>query len=394
MIAKDLRKLNIDPPKVPPVKVLPPTSVPPISLKPDEDAFAPVIMGDNSSAAGGSGSTPGTVTVPETKEEPSTENVEVPETPDAPEENSHEEWYGRAQGYLDEYLGREGFSYDVNADELYRTFRQQAMAKAEASRRDATARAAGLTGGYGSTYAGAVGNAAYDSAMESVDEIIPELYNAAYSRYQQEGQDLLTKASVAGQIGDRLYNESQTKAQNSAQAVVDQQIAEEELLASIIDPEGSNKKIIAALQNYSTPQGQAKYLASQILAEGETKETHPWKLTEAEAAELMAEYGLPMLEESTWEAIDDGGTNWWGGIDTDATVRNENGEEFTLGDLEDALAKTMGKDAAKAYVEKLWNELFVNIQPKESASNAQSGETFVTAFNNGNNPIVSSYRKK
>lgn len=179
----------------------------------------------------------------------------------------YEKMHKMRDEYLDEYLNREGFSYDINADELYKTFRQQALAKAEASRRDATARAAGLTGGYGSTYAGAVGNAAFDSAMESVDEIIPELYDAAYSKYQQEGEDILSKASLAGQMGDNLYSEKQAKIKAENQAKEDQKAAEDEAYKAATDPEGRNANIIANLKAHTTVDQQLNYLLKLVNAD-------------------------------------------------------------------------------------------------------------------------------
>ncbi len=121
----------------------------------------------------------------------------------------HEDAYELQKQYLEEYLGRGEFDYDINTDEMYKLYRQQALDTAEKLRRDTTAQAAGLTGGYGSTYAAAVGSEAAADYMHDFDaEIAPELYEAAYSRYKNEGADLLEKSDIAGALGDSLYQGS------------------------------------------------------------------------------------------------------------------------------------------------------------------------------------------
>jgi hypothetical protein len=53
-----------------------------------------------------------------------------------------------------------------------------------------------MTGGYGNSYAATVGNQAYQSYLDKLNDVIPELYQLAYDRYQQEGQNALNKFSV------------------------------------------------------------------------------------------------------------------------------------------------------------------------------------------------------
>ena len=267
-------------------------------------------------------------------------------------EKTYEDYYQMQKDYIEKYINREDFSYDVNADELYKTFRQQALAKAETARRDATARAAGLTGGYGSTYAGAVGNAAYDSAMQSVDDIIPELYNAAYTRYQNEGSNILNKASLAGQMGDNLYNKEQLKIENENKAKDEQEATRNKARDAAIDPEGKNAQIITNMKNLSTTQSQLEYITKMINA-GYISEDEGVDLLDAYKTSTVSK--LP-LNQSTWNVVSDGGVNI-GGINRDATVKNENGVEYTLGQLFRELKKTMTAQEARQYIYKLQEEL-------------------------------------
>lgn len=48
-----------------------------------------------------------------------------------------------------------------------------------------------MTGGYGNSYAQTVGQQAYNQQLAQLNNIIPDLYQMAYNRYRDEGQDLL-----------------------------------------------------------------------------------------------------------------------------------------------------------------------------------------------------------
>jgi hypothetical protein len=55
---------------------------------------------------------------------------------------------------------------------------------------DTMGQAAGLTGGYGSSYGQAVGQQQYDAYLQRLGEVYPELYSMAYGRYRDEGAAL------------------------------------------------------------------------------------------------------------------------------------------------------------------------------------------------------------
>ncbi len=97
---------------------------------------------------------------------------------------------------LDKILNRESFSYDFNADPIYRQYREQYMNDGKRAMKDAMGNAAALTGGYGNSYAASAGSAAYNSYLEKLGEIVPSLMEAAYKRYsdgiQKDRNDLET----------------------------------------------------------------------------------------------------------------------------------------------------------------------------------------------------------
>jgi hypothetical protein len=68
-----------------------------------------------------------------------------------------------------------------------------------------------MTGGYGSSYAVTAGNQAYQSHLQSLNDIVPQLYQMAYDRYVQEGQDLKDSYSMASNMYNTEYGEYRDK---------------------------------------------------------------------------------------------------------------------------------------------------------------------------------------
>ena len=100
---------------------------------------------------------------------------------------------------------RPGFKYDVGTDPLYQQYRDQYIQHGKLAMKDTMGQAAALTGGYGSSYGQSVGQQAYDAYLQSLSEAVPELYSAAYGRYQDEGNKLLQQYQMLGQQRDAEY---------------------------------------------------------------------------------------------------------------------------------------------------------------------------------------------
>lgn len=95
------------------------------------------------------------------------------------------------KGYLDQYENRGPFSYDFNSDALYNQYKDQYIQQGKMAMMDTMGQAAAMTGGYGNSYAQTVGQQAYNQQLSQLNNVMPELYQMAYDRYAQEGQDLL-----------------------------------------------------------------------------------------------------------------------------------------------------------------------------------------------------------
>ena len=109
-----------------------------------------------------------------------------------------------------DYLNREAFSCDPTGDGLFGQYRDQYMTGGRMAMEDTMGKAAALTGGYGNSYAQAVGQQAYQSYMQQLGEMVPELYQLAYEKYQKAGQDLKDRYGLLQEERDsayRLYQE-------------------------------------------------------------------------------------------------------------------------------------------------------------------------------------------
>ena len=72
--------------------------------------------------------------------------------------------------------------------------------------RDTMGRAAGLTGGYGSSYGQAVGQQAYDQYLQKMADILPETYGMALDAWNAEGDRQAQNLALTQQMEQSDYN--------------------------------------------------------------------------------------------------------------------------------------------------------------------------------------------
>ena len=123
-------------------------------------------------------------------------------------------WMDEADAYLNKYQNRDPFSYDFNSDALYQQYKDQYIQQGQLAMMDTMGQAAAMTGGYGNSYAQTVGQQAYNQQLNQLNEIMPELYNMAYNRYNQEGQDLLNMYDLYMNRENMSYNQYQDSLSN------------------------------------------------------------------------------------------------------------------------------------------------------------------------------------
>ena len=112
----------------------------------------------------------------------------------------------RLQELYDQIAGREAFSYDPEEDEMYKRYARLYAAQGAAAMEDTMGQAAALTGGYGSSYAQAVGEQAYDRYLGELAALVPELRQAALAEYTQEGKALTDRYGLLRQQESAAYD--------------------------------------------------------------------------------------------------------------------------------------------------------------------------------------------
>lgn len=115
--------------------------------------------------------------------------------------NKNQPYIDQLNSLYDQIMGRGKFQYDLNGDMLYRQMADQYTQLGRQAMRDATGTAAGLTGGYGNSWANHVGNQAYQQYLTQLNNNIPDLYDRAYNAWLNEGNELLQKYEMAANHG-------------------------------------------------------------------------------------------------------------------------------------------------------------------------------------------------
>lgn len=112
---------------------------------------------------------------------------------------------GQLDAMYEQILGRKPFSYDLNADMLYQQYRDQYKLLGQQAMMDTMGQAAGLTGGYGSSYSQNAGQQAYQGYLQQLNDKVPELYQLALQKYQAEGNDLMEKYGLLNDRENTAY---------------------------------------------------------------------------------------------------------------------------------------------------------------------------------------------
>ena len=131
--------------------------------------------------------------------------------------NNPGEWDADANGWQellkaqDASLNRKAFSYDLNGDALYQQYKDKFINQGRLAMADTIGQASAMTGGYGSSYAVTAGNQAYQSHLQNLNDIVPQLYQMALDKYNQEGQDLKDAYSMLNNTYQTKYGEHMDK---------------------------------------------------------------------------------------------------------------------------------------------------------------------------------------
>ena len=105
-------------------------------------------------------------------------------------------WKDEQEETVRKLLNRESFYYDLNADALYRQYKDSYLRQGKQAMEDTVGKVSTLTGGYGNSYAQTAGQQAYNGYLQQLGDKIPQLHAQALDRYNAEGARLQNQLSV------------------------------------------------------------------------------------------------------------------------------------------------------------------------------------------------------
>lgn len=278
------------------------------------------------------------------------------------------QWQTQLNDTMNKIMNREKFSYDFNGDALYQQYKDKFIQQGKMASADVMGQAAAMTGGYGNSYAATVGNQAYQASLQNLNDIIPELYQMALDRYNQEGQDLLNQYGILGDrentdygryrdtvsdynserdyltgrydsernydygkyTDDRNFNYgkySDNKNFAYGKYSDDKSYAYNEHRNAIAD-EQWQKEFDEAMRQYNTSMNFQKqqYNDSKSYIGGSSSgnsSSNPSNTPISDPGNNNDKVtNTPKEENATWTLVGNGGINWFGGIDNNAKVKD------------------------------------------------------------------------
>lgn len=285
---------------------------------------------------------------------------------------------------MDQISNREKFSYDADTDPMFQQYLANSMASGQKAMQNTIGQASALTGGYGSTYATAAANGAYNDYVQDAYNNLPEYYNMALEAYQNEGNELYSKLGMYNTADqteyDRLataysanlsnadriwnqeysnywdtanYNQSAAKFnaslandtaayyQNLANSKAASANASAESTVSYKDPSETQMKKALEAYNSGGVDALAKYADSL-----------PSDINIEALSSYAQSYGELPYALRDYKQTNNGGVNWFGGLDNNARV-SDGTNEYRLDELKKLLMdQGMSSAEANAFLKK------------------------------------------
>lgn len=234
---------------------------------------------------------------------------------------------------LDQLKNRQPFQFNINGDALYNQYKNAYMNQGKQAMMNTMGQATALTGGYGNSYAQTAGQQTFQGYMNSLNDKIPELYQAALDRYNSEGNNLQNQYALAKDQYDQKYGEYMDS-MNLWQNDLNNAMAD-------YNSEVSN--------NYSG------YINPDDVEVDENGNILSIKGYNLGASNSNA------LKDRKWTVENDGGTNHFGGANRNARVKDADGNVFSISKLQKNLIEEgMSKEEAKEYIRRLQISLGIN----------------------------------
>lgn len=104
-------------------------------------------------------------------------------------------------------INKSKFEYDLNEDALYNQYRDMYQGMGNVAMQEAQADATALTGGFANSYAETAGQQAYNSYIQELQNLVPQLYGQARSNYDAELANLYNQANLYSGLNAQSFTE-------------------------------------------------------------------------------------------------------------------------------------------------------------------------------------------
>lgn len=206
----------------------------------------------------------------------------------------------RMEDLLRQMESREAFSYDPSRDEMFRRYARLYQRQGQTAMEDTLGQAAGLTGGYDSSYARQAGQQEYNRYMQELAALVPQLQQDA-SRQARDRYESLEKQDYSNYLALMKYYASRAKQEQDAA------LAQQKLEASAArsgsaraSSGGSRKASLSSAASESLERTMNTYLSQgdtgrvkQLFLQYRDRMT---PLQKRRFEKLMGKYNIPMTE--------------------------------------------------------------------------------------------------
>lgn len=165
--------------------------------------------------------------------------------------NKYESQYENQINGLVDKIGSRKFEFDMNTDALYQQYAQQYKMLGNQAMQDTMANATALSGGYNNSYAQTAGQQAYNSYLQQLNEIVPDIYAQERSNYDSETNELYNQASLLQGLDDSAYSKF---------------VADRDYIAGRYDAEWNRNAVSHTQQNEKTQTSNSQHTSNSSVS--------------------------------------------------------------------------------------------------------------------------------
>ena len=193
-------------------------------------------------------------------------------------------WQGDIDSALNGLINRDPFSYDYKTDPVYQAYATQYTQEGKRAMDDTLASVASASGGMPSTAAVSAAQQQQNYYMGQLSGVIPELYDAAYGRYNDEyNRDLSTLGAIQS-VDDTEYGRYNDTYNRNANNLSILQGLDDTSYARYLDT------VSNARYNSETEYEKAKYNAETLAAYGDFSGYKAMGYSDAQISEMQTAY--------------------------------------------------------------------------------------------------------